>query len=138
MPLLCDDDQKFGMTHRENLDYWLLSIHGAAPSTPIQVVCTKSHLVSEGVCKKQMDALEDHFCEKAVASQIEDEIICTSSKSDKGIEKLRTRLQDCSKLKRCDQKHHKLELANYRLRRFITNISKYLNWVIDYVIKGRN
>ena len=46
-PLVCEEDKKYNMTHAKNLDFWLLSIHGAAPSAPTMVVCTKTDLVSE-------------------------------------------------------------------------------------------
>ena len=37
-PLQDPEDQVFGMTHRENLDFWLNSIHSGAPPAPILVV----------------------------------------------------------------------------------------------------
>ena len=39
-PLGDEEDQVFGMTHGENLDFWLSSIFGRCPTANILLVCT--------------------------------------------------------------------------------------------------
>eukprot|EP01043_Picozoa_sp_COSAG02_P130806 COSAG02_NODE_68523_length_239_cov_2778.600000_1_plen_79_part_11 len=40
-PLGGEEDQIYGMTHGENLDFWLSSIFGRCPTANILLVCTK-------------------------------------------------------------------------------------------------
>ena len=87
------------MTHGENLDFWLLSIHGAAPSAPIMVVCTKSDLVSVAERERRCHTVQDFFVGKAYESQIH-EVMCVSSKTNKGVDNVRTELMDCREILR--------------------------------------
>ena len=87
-----DEDQIFGMTHGENLDFWLSSIAARAPSVRIVVVCTKLDLVSEEVKERRLDALWESFRGRVYERQIAD-IVCVSSKTGEGVEAVRQLLQ---------------------------------------------
>ena len=95
------EDQLFGMTHRENLDFWLNSIHSGAPSAPILVVCTKLDLVGETVSEAQRDArvaaIEASIRGKPYERQITS-VLCVSSKTGEGMDAVRAVLDDTSRL----------------------------------------
>ena len=91
------------MTHAKNLDFWLLSIYGAAPSALIRVVCTKTDLVSEDERERRYQAVKEIFVGKAYESQIHN-VTCVSSKTNEGVDNVRTKLMDCSHILRYGQK----------------------------------
>jgi hypothetical protein len=56
------EDRAFGMTHRQNLEFWLRSIHAAAPTAPILVVCTKADTVGDEATKQARIQVSAQFC----------------------------------------------------------------------------
>ena len=84
-----EEDQVFGMTHGENLDFWLSSIFGRAPSARIVVVCTKLDLVDEETKERRLDALWASFEGKVYQERIAT-VVCVSSKQGTGVEEVRS------------------------------------------------
>ena len=95
------EDQVFGMTHGENLDFWLNSIHSGAPSAPILLVVTKLDLVPEVVSEAQRDArvaaIKASLRGKPYERQITS-VLCVSSKTGEGMDAVRAVLDDTSRL----------------------------------------
>jgi hypothetical protein len=95
-PLGDPEDAVFGMTHGENLDFWLSSIFGRAPSARILVVCTKLDLVDEATRERRLAAVWASFESKAYENAIS-AVLCVSSKTGEGVEGVRRLLQDEAK-----------------------------------------
>ena len=95
--LLADEeDRVFGMTHGENLDFWLSSIFGRAPSAKILIVCTKLDLVDAATQERRIDALWDLFEGRAYQESI-GAVVCVSSKTGEGVEEVEKMLQEAAK-----------------------------------------
>ena len=82
----------YNMTHRQNLVFWLNSIAGRAPKAKIVIVCTKVDLVDDETLLAQRY--------RAILDCVDETLACkrgmilgykrVSSKSDEGIQELRT------------------------------------------------
>jgi hypothetical protein len=83
-----EEDKVYGMTHGENLDFWLNSIHAKAPWAKVLLVCTKLDLVGEATRKARVEALREFIEGKAYYDQIAP-IRCVSSKTGDGVDGVR-------------------------------------------------
>ena len=82
---LKDSDEVYGMTHGENLEFWLNLIHARAPGAPIIVVCTKMDLVDDETCRQRFAVIRASFDGKPYKNQIV-QILCVSSKTGAGLD----------------------------------------------------
>jgi hypothetical protein len=110
-PLDDPEDAVFGMTHGENLEFWLNSIHSRAPRAPILLVCTKLDLVPDGIPehgiapitaakkKARVQAIRDSLKGKPYQDQVDPQVLCVSSKTGEGIEDIRALLDNMEKVK---------------------------------------
>ena len=99
--LQCEEDLPYGMTHRDNLRFWLNTIYGRAPTAPILVVCTKTDLVRcDEIRKKRIQAVHDCVrssaafkCGAKIILDLNDQHLAVSSKEDEGFEAVRSVLE---------------------------------------------
>ena len=89
---LTGEDFHSGLTHGENLDFWLGSIHGCAPGANVLIVCTKMDLVDEAVRERRVAAVEASLRGTAYENQVLN-IVCVSAKDGTGVEEVREALQ---------------------------------------------
>ena len=92
------EHQVSGMTHGENLGFWLNSIHSGAPEAPILLICTKADLVSGTVSESEKEArvvaVRASLKGKPYAHQIHPEVMRVSSMTGEGVEEVRKVLDD--------------------------------------------
>jgi hypothetical protein len=93
-PLTCDEDLRYGMTHRQNLIFWLNTIFGLAPNAKIIVVCTKVEVLSKAQREERMEEVKQ--CVEKTLSGAKDMIVDfvpVSSKTGEGINMLRSQIE---------------------------------------------
>ena len=91
-PLTDPEDRAFGMTHRQNLEFWLNSIHSCAPTAPVAIVCTKADLVDADVRAARVSAVKGSLVGRAYEAQIAGQVLCVSSKTREGVQQVREML----------------------------------------------
>ena len=90
--MLPDEDESYAVTQKQNLLFWLNTVHAQAPSSPIMVVGTHADCVSEEQRQDIADELEEAFEGAAFERQLVfsdkgDRVVCVDNTSpvDEGL-----------------------------------------------------
>merc|ERR1712034_218078 len=87
-----DDELPYPMTRRQNLEFWLGSIHARAPGSKVLIVCTKADLVDEATRERRVEDVWALLKGRAYRSQVLG-VECVSNRTGAGVAEVRELLE---------------------------------------------